>query len=85
VLAIDNEENETESWVVENISQMGYGVTISSLKEDWVQNHTLSDSARQCALANRRYSPRGERVGGKHACRYPNFIESASCRHAEPS
>lgn len=40
-LAIDNDENETESWVVENISQMGYGVTISSLKEDWVQNHTV--------------------------------------------
>lgn len=40
-LTIDNEENETESWVVENISQMGYGVSISSLKEDWVQNHTV--------------------------------------------
>lgn len=40
-LAINNDGDETESWVVENISQMGFGVTISSLKEDWVQNHTL--------------------------------------------
>lgn len=40
-LAIENDGDETESWVVENISQMGYGVTISSLKEDWVQNHTV--------------------------------------------
>ena len=33
--------DETESWVVENISQMGYGVTLASLKEDWVQNHVV--------------------------------------------
>ena len=40
-LSINTYEDETESWVVENISQMGYGVTISSVKEDWVQHHTL--------------------------------------------
>ena len=33
--------DEAESWVVENISQMGYGVTIENLKEDWVQAETL--------------------------------------------
>lgn len=40
-LAIADDDDETESWVVENISQMGYGVTISSLKEDWVQSQTI--------------------------------------------
>ncbi|MBT9613492.1 MAG: hypothetical protein IV108_09545 [Burkholderiales bacterium] len=40
-LALNNDEDETESWVVENISQMGYGVTISSLKEDWLQSNTV--------------------------------------------
>lgn len=40
-LSINIYEDETESWVVENISQMGYGVIISSLKEDWVRNHTI--------------------------------------------
>lgn len=34
-------KHETESWVVENISQMGYGVTIASVKEDWVRDHTV--------------------------------------------
>lgn len=40
-LAVNNDADEAESWVVENISHMGYGVSISSLKEDWVQNHTV--------------------------------------------
>jgi len=40
-LSVDNERDATESWVVENISRMGYGVTISSRKEDWVQSHTI--------------------------------------------
>ncbi len=33
--------DESESWVVENISQMGYGVTLANLKEDWVQAETI--------------------------------------------
>lgn len=40
-LTIALDIDETESWVVENISQMGYGVTIDRLKEDWVRNHTV--------------------------------------------
>jgi len=40
-LSIVHDVDETESWVVENISQMGYGVTIASLKEDWVRDHTV--------------------------------------------
>ena len=40
-LTLVTEVDETESWVVENISQMGYGVTISRLKEDWVRDHTV--------------------------------------------
>jgi len=40
-LTITQEEDETESWVVENISQMGYGVSIARLKEDWLKSHTL--------------------------------------------
>ena len=40
-LTLSADENETESWVVENISQMGYGVTLAKQKEDWVQHHTL--------------------------------------------
>ena len=37
VLSANKTVDESESWVVENISQMGYGVTIANLKEDWVQ------------------------------------------------
>jgi len=40
-LAINNGGDETESWVVENISRMGYGVTIAGLKEDWVRSQTI--------------------------------------------
>ena len=36
-----NNMDASESWVVENISHMGYGVTLSSLKEDWVQAETV--------------------------------------------
>jgi len=32
---------DAESWVVENISRMGYGVSIVRLKEDWVQSNTV--------------------------------------------
>jgi len=49
VLSVDLIEDETESWVVENISQMGYGVTISSLKEDWVQDNTVIGIQRDAA------------------------------------
>ncbi len=34
-------ESEPESWVVEDISEMGYGVTFSSRKEDWVKSNTV--------------------------------------------
>ena len=40
-LAINDDGDETESWVVENISRMGYGVTIAGLKEDWVRSQTI--------------------------------------------
>lgn len=40
-LAIDADGDETESWVVENISRMGYGVSITGLKEDWVKSQTV--------------------------------------------
>ena len=40
-LSANKTVDESESWVVENISQMGYGVTLASLKEDWVQAETV--------------------------------------------
>ena len=40
-LAVATLGDQAESWVVENISQMGYGVSIASLKEDWVQDNTV--------------------------------------------
>ena len=33
--------DQAESWVVENISQMGYGVNIARLKEDWVRGNMV--------------------------------------------
>ncbi len=48
-LSVNLIEDEAESWVVENISQMGYGVTISSLKEDWVQDNTIIGIQRDTA------------------------------------
>ncbi len=40
-LILEGNGDETESWVVENISRMGYGVSISGLKEDWVRSQTI--------------------------------------------
>lgn len=40
-LAVSTQGNQAESWVVENISQMGYGVNIASVKEDWVHSNTV--------------------------------------------
>ena len=40
-LTVTPSGDQAESWVVENISQMGYGVNIASLKEDWVQGNTV--------------------------------------------
>jgi len=41
ILPTSKTVDESESWIVENISQMGYGVTIANLKEDWVQAETV--------------------------------------------
>lgn len=40
-LSIGDDDDETESWVVENVSLMGYGATIAGLKVDWVRSHTI--------------------------------------------
>jgi hypothetical protein len=37
----DDDEDETESWVVENVSQIGYGATIAGLKVGWVRSETI--------------------------------------------
>jgi hypothetical protein len=57
ILSTTKTVDESESWVVENISQMGYGVTLANLKEDWVQAETIigiqSDASWKIGLIRR--------------------------------
>lgn len=40
-LASSTHDAEPESWVVENISEMGYGVSVASQKDDWMQSNAI--------------------------------------------